>query len=291
MPVTLASLRRAIAQGPAAVRSLAWPEPHATPTETVQRGLWIVDADGLPPRPWLICGNSEVRCATLGCTVMARVCVARQAASDSQRTRDTWRGQGFDYPNCVTERCAQGRAVRDALDPTRLMRWRGAGPGGRFDRGRKDAPQQYEARVRLERVGLLDAVPTVDAEPVAVEPDGDGEARSQATYRQPERQPEPAASASRASLEAGAEREPVGPPERVRGLREALPGGGRSGRVSDADGRDGVGRVRASSGARRGDHAGVRVGQAEAGRGAQRSERRARGVSPERGDRIGRDGR
>ncbi len=84
--------------------------------------------------------------------------------SDAHRTSDAERGQCGDFPSCYTSRCAQGRAVRLALEARGAhLEWRGAGPNGRFSRGRGDAERQYAARVALERVGLLDAVPTCDA--------------------------------------------------------------------------------------------------------------------------------
>jgi len=47
------------------------------------------------------------------------------------------------------------------------VRWRGAGPGGRFDRGGPGARDQMEARRALARVGLLGEVPTCDGQPEA----------------------------------------------------------------------------------------------------------------------------
>lgn len=165
MGVTFSVLRKAL-QSPnplAVLRGIAFPEQAPEPERRSQLALWVVDDEGLPPRPWLICGNTPIDCRTLGCkSLLARVCVARQAASDAQRTRDTWRGQGFDYPHCVTEKCAQGRAIRNALDPTHVMRWRGAGANLRFDKGRRDAVQQYEAKVRMQWAGLLEDVRSMD---------------------------------------------------------------------------------------------------------------------------------
>lgn len=107
-------------------------------------------------------------CRTLGCEVLpAGVCVARQVASEVQRTKDTWRGNAGDYPHCVTEKCAQGRAVREALDPTAAALWKGEGAGGRIvaRRSRKELAAQEKARSAKERVGLLDEVRVVDVHP------------------------------------------------------------------------------------------------------------------------------
>jgi hypothetical protein len=236
MPLALAEIRRLLRKpnALALIRSAAYPEPRPEPARP-QLALWIVDGDGLPPRPWLICGDSQFDCLALGCKGMcARVCVARQAASDAQRTRDTWRGQGFDHPSCVTEKCAQGRAIRAVLDPTHAMRWRGAGPNARFGKGRSDAVEQYEARCRLEAVGLLAEVPTVDTEPFPVESGDDGqEACQQAKSREPKSDP----AAGGAPLQAGAEREPEGPPGvgegDARGVRAPLARGASEGRRAD----------------------------------------------------------
>jgi hypothetical protein len=138
--------------------------------------LWVRDAEGLPERPWRVQPHDPVSCVTLDCTVPAHVCVARQLASDAQRTRDTWRGQGSEYPSCVTARCAQGRGIREALEPGAKVAWRGEGPGGRLSRLRSDLPEQHAARTRLAVVGLTEAVSTVDGVASAVELEEGGEA-------------------------------------------------------------------------------------------------------------------
>lgn len=167
--VTL-SVLRAVLRAPsplAALRALAWPEPPKVAAPLPQLALWVVDADGLPARPWRLYADSVVACTTLRCTLYAAQCVARQKASDIQRTKDTWRGEASAYPHCVTEKCAQGRGVRAALDPAAQVAWRGAGPGGRFERSRRDVEDVARARARQRATGLLDEVPSIDgpAEP------------------------------------------------------------------------------------------------------------------------------
>ncbi len=113
-----------------------------------------------------------VDCATLGCPVLAAVCVARQKASDVQRTQDSHRGEASEYPSCVSERCAQGRGVRLALDPHAEVAWRGEGFGRRTSfRSRNKQALQNAARARLERAGLLEEVRTLDIDPDPVTPE------------------------------------------------------------------------------------------------------------------------
>lgn len=94
-------------------------------------------------------------CVTFRCETLAvdnlpvHVCVTRQRVTDLQRTQQASRGQGTDYPHCDSRTCAQGRAFREQLSPRVAMGWKGAGPGGRFDRGRPRT---------------LAAVPTVEEE-------------------------------------------------------------------------------------------------------------------------------
>lgn len=108
--------------------------------------------------------STPIACRTLHAIVPARCCVLRQLVSARQRTRDGWRGQAGDHPSC-TDRCAQGVAIRKALVSAMPDAWEGAGPGHRFTRTRDDVEEQYRARVRQERIGLLAPVPTVDLPP------------------------------------------------------------------------------------------------------------------------------
>jgi hypothetical protein len=108
--------------------------------------------------------DSRIACRALHAIVPARVCLLRQAVSRRQRTQDTCRGQGSMFPSC-TDKCEQGAAIRAAVPGADRVRWRGAGPGGRFDRGRDRAAGQMAARRRLELVGLLDLPPSIDAPP------------------------------------------------------------------------------------------------------------------------------
>lgn len=162
--VTLRMLRVALrAPNPLAlIRGIAFPEPPPPTTPIPQLSLWVVDADGLPPRPWRLAPDATVECRTLKCTLAACRCVARQMASDVQRTKDTWRGEASAYPHCVTDRCAQGRGVRAALDPSAGVTWRGAGPGKRFEASRRDVEAVARARARQRAEGLLDEAPTID---------------------------------------------------------------------------------------------------------------------------------
>lgn len=137
--------------------------------------LWVVDADGLPPRPWRVRLDDVVECATLGCDVPAHICVTRQKASESQRTKDTWRGEASEYPCCVTERCAQGRGIREALEPQEVgAGWRREGPGKRWvSRRRADRGVQEAARKRLKRSGLLEPERLLDVDRDPVTPEGE----------------------------------------------------------------------------------------------------------------------
>lgn len=114
-------------------------------------------ADGLAP-------STPIRCAALHCTLPARVCLARQAVSRRQRTCDVWRGQGSDFPSC--RRCSQGAALEESLGAAGVA-WRGCGAGGRTMplRTRHDCDAQERARERLELVGALEPVPSVDEPP------------------------------------------------------------------------------------------------------------------------------
>ena len=135
-----------------------------------QRALWVVDSPGLPPRPWRILPETRFNCHTLGCDGMeARTCVLRQLSTDAQRTEQASRGQGTDFPSCDSRKCAQGRGIREALyDPEGAVRWRGVGPGGRFDVSRGGSGA---SRRRHEREGLLDAVRILDLDPDPVTED------------------------------------------------------------------------------------------------------------------------
>lgn len=115
-----------------------------------------------------------IRCERLdGEELPAHVCVARQVASDIQRTQQASRGQGTEFPTCDSRKCEQGRAIRKALDPRAPVSWEGAGPGGRFqrDRSRKEKAEQDVARAKLERAGLLEPVRVldIDRDPEAAE--------------------------------------------------------------------------------------------------------------------------
>lgn len=135
--------------------------------------LWT-EQENAPPLPWRIPGGHQVKCVALRCTLTAAECVRRQVKTDVQRTQQTSRGQGTDHPHCDSRTCDQGRTIRAALDPDAIVQWRGAGPGGRFDRERSRGVTsvQEAARAQLERVGLLRDVPTVDGCPVPVESEG-----------------------------------------------------------------------------------------------------------------------
>jgi hypothetical protein len=96
-------------------------------------------------------------------------CLLRQAANRTAgRTADTWRGQASLHPGCY--RCPQGLELAAAVPGAELVTWRGAGPGGRFERGKPHADAQAAARKRLQLVGLLEPVPFIDQAP-AEEPE------------------------------------------------------------------------------------------------------------------------
>jgi hypothetical protein len=90
-----------------------------------------------PPSTQLLFAFLTIHCERLNVTALpACICVTRQRVTDLQRTQQASRGQGTDYPLCDTRTCAQGRSVRERLDPNAPMTWQGAGPGGRFERER-----------------------------------------------------------------------------------------------------------------------------------------------------------
>ncbi len=104
---------RVVAEG---VLSVLFPEALPPPLPG-QLSLWVTDGKGLPDRPWTLRADATFECKVLACeNTPVLHCVARQLRSESQRTRDTWRGQGVDFPSCVSSACAQGRGNRDALD-------------------------------------------------------------------------------------------------------------------------------------------------------------------------------
>jgi hypothetical protein len=136
-----------------------------------QLALWVVDGDGLPPRPWRLSPDDVFNCITLGCRMSVRECVRRQMVTDAQRMdqggrKSQWasRGQGGDFPSCDTKKCAQGRGNRQALAPAAGVEWKGAGPGGRClpERPRAEREAQKAARMKLGRVGLLDELRVLD---------------------------------------------------------------------------------------------------------------------------------
>jgi hypothetical protein len=114
--------------------------------------------------------DARFECLALCSVVTVGVCIARQAASDIQRTTQRSRGQGTDYPSCQTFRCGQGRHIRERFDPDARVTWRGEGPGGRFTARRYQADQEA-ARQAQKRSGLLDEVPTLDGIVDAVQSD------------------------------------------------------------------------------------------------------------------------
>ena len=96
-------------------------------------------------------------CARLHVTLAVGVCLARQPRpGDGARTQDTWRGQGAIFPSCAA--CPQGRLIRAAVDPDALVQLRGPGE-------RRNRFVEVAARRWLERVGLLDPVPSRNEPP------------------------------------------------------------------------------------------------------------------------------
>lgn len=144
--------------------------PPEDPPLPGQRALWVVDAEGLPPRPWRLDPDDVFDCRTLGCRgLKVRECVVRQIATDVQRTTQASRGQGTIHPSCDSRKCAQGRGNREALDREADVTWRGRGPGKRWDRGGSKGACQLAARSRLAAVGMLDSPPSLDEPPEEVE--------------------------------------------------------------------------------------------------------------------------
>lgn len=166
------------------------PLPVAPPTEDPQLALWVVDAEGVPPRPWRLPVDAVIRCHRLGgCTIPAVQCVARQVASQVQQTQQSSRGKASDFPLCTTEGCAQGRGVRAALDPAANVEPDENAKKGGYHRVRLRSPAarraQRKAAMKQDRVGLLDEVhildvhadpePDVDEDQGAVVPSKGGE--------------------------------------------------------------------------------------------------------------------
>lgn len=104
-------------------------------------------------------------CERLHATIPVKCCVLRQSANRRGRTADAWRGQAAMFPSCAG--CPQGIELQNTMVDAATLVWRGAGPGGRFDRGRPHADGQAAARKRLQLVGALDPVPTCDGPAVA----------------------------------------------------------------------------------------------------------------------------
>jgi hypothetical protein len=167
--LTLGTLRRLLrADNPLqALRALAYPRRGPSLAPAPQLTLWVAVGERLPEIPWRLQPQDVFDCATLSCRGMTvATCVTRQLVSEAQRTRDTWRGEAGEFPHCVTERCAQGRCIREALDPKVQLRWKGAGQKGRVMPLRRGAvAQQIQARERMSLAGLLDPVPTIDQGP------------------------------------------------------------------------------------------------------------------------------
>jgi hypothetical protein len=148
--------------------------------KTGDRAAAVFPGD-LPPLPAAEAGDPEnqlmlpmldarFECIALCSVVTVGVCIARQAATDCQRTTQTSRGQGTAYPSCDSRKCAQGRHIRERFDPDARVTWRGEGPGGRFTARRYQADQEA-ARQAQKRSGLLDEVPTLDGIVDAVQSD------------------------------------------------------------------------------------------------------------------------
>lgn len=131
----------------------------------LQLSMWLIDADGLPERPWRLDPSEKFTCTKLNCkNLTVGTCVLRQQISDVQRNRAaSYRGQGSQYPHCVTEHCEQGRGIRLALGNGIRIPWAGAGAGQRFEKMRS-VIEQSDARKRLARVGLLEKVRTLDVD-------------------------------------------------------------------------------------------------------------------------------
>lgn len=117
----------------------------------VLRALKVPPLRAVPvPSAQLLFAFTTFRCERLSVdNLPAHICVTRQKVTDLQRTQQASRGQGTDYPLCDSRTCTQGRCVREQLHPEASMSWQGAGPGGRFERGRSRS---------------VDGVPTLDKE-------------------------------------------------------------------------------------------------------------------------------
>jgi hypothetical protein len=108
---------------------------------------------------------SPFRCAVLHAILPVRVCLLRQAVSARQRTHDTWRGQGSDFPSC-TERCALGAKVRRSVAGADSVTWKGSGQNRRVALASpRHRMEQLVAMRRLAVVGLLEIPPCLDEPP------------------------------------------------------------------------------------------------------------------------------
>jgi hypothetical protein len=129
----------------------------------------VAPAAGLTP-------SSPIHCTALRAIVPARCCALRQKAARVQVTKDRHRGTASEFPSCL--RCAEGRAIREALGASVDVGAVGGARGGFHRQARRSQAAreaQAVARRRLELVGALDVPPCLD-EPPAGEPDEDGTA-------------------------------------------------------------------------------------------------------------------
>jgi hypothetical protein len=115
--------------------------------------------------------DARFECLALCSVVTVGVCIARQAATDCQRTTQTSRGQGTAYPSCDSRKCAQGRHIRERFDPDASAKWTWEGPVKLYGKGRANVAAQEAAKRRIASVGLLDEVPTLDGIVDAVQSD------------------------------------------------------------------------------------------------------------------------
>jgi hypothetical protein len=82
-----------------------------------QLTLWTTLRDG-KIGPWVGRVDRDWRftCLIYKCSGMsARECVRRQIVTESERTKDTERGQASRYPACKTGSCQQGTEIRASL--------------------------------------------------------------------------------------------------------------------------------------------------------------------------------
>jgi hypothetical protein len=124
---------------PAAVERLA--QSGAFPGAVRIHGVWRIPGrdvarhkvrrpGGPLPNAAVTTPSSRFWCTTLGGELCAGHCVMRQQKSEEELTRDTdSRGLGLTFPPCRTDRCEQGRSIREIVGDQQMVKRRHGHPG------------------------------------------------------------------------------------------------------------------------------------------------------------------